>query len=153
MLPLYALNAGCAFFISCSMASHHNLSPFYLSILMAYLTECGMCSPFLCVFCQYLLAVFDMILSLFLGNFFIHHANDGSSAILLNNLYLASYTEKESLTYLTWFQVEIPSFHRMKIFPSFVDLSPLLVSIGCMDKGVPLLYMWAISTRIYDGIK
>ena len=41
-LPSYASNAGRTFFISCSMTSHHNVSPFSLSISMAYLTVCGM---------------------------------------------------------------------------------------------------------------
>ena len=53
LLPSYASNAGCIFFISCSKASHHNVSPFCLSISMASLTICGMRSPYLCVFCQY----------------------------------------------------------------------------------------------------
>ena len=41
LLPSYASNTGHTFFISCSMASHHNVSPFYLSISMASLTVCG----------------------------------------------------------------------------------------------------------------
>ena len=111
LLPSYSSNAGHTFFISCSMASHHNVSPFSLSISMSSLTVCEMCSPYLCVFCQYFLAVLDMILSLFLGTFFIHHANAGSSAIWLGTAYSASCTGKDSLTSLTWFQVELPSFH------------------------------------------
>ena len=38
VLPSYASNAGHTFFIFCSMASHHNVSPFYLSISMISLT-------------------------------------------------------------------------------------------------------------------
>ena len=45
LLPLYALNTGCTFFISCCMASQHNVSPFSLSISMDSLTECGTRSP------------------------------------------------------------------------------------------------------------
>ena len=83
LLPLYDSNAGPTLFIPCIMASHHNVSPFSLSIAMAPLTVCGMRSPYLCVFCQYLLAVLDMILSLFLSTFFFHHTNAGSSVIWL----------------------------------------------------------------------
>ena len=79
-------------------------------------------SPYLCVFCQYLLAVLDMILSLFLSTLFIHHANAGSSEIWLSTAYSASFTGKDSLTSLTWFQVELPSFQCMK------TSQPLVVS-------------------------
>ena len=75
LLPLYDSNASRKFLISCSMPSHHNVTPFSLSISMASLTVCGMRSPYLCVFCQYFLAVLDIILSLFLRTFFIYHAN------------------------------------------------------------------------------
>ena len=81
LLPSYASNAGRTLFIPCSMASHHNVSPFSLSVSLASLTLCGMRSPYLCVFCQYLLSVLDMILCLFLSTFFIHHANAGLSEI------------------------------------------------------------------------
>ena len=104
-LPSYASNAGCTLFISCSMASHHNVSTFYLSISMDSLTVCGMHSPYLCVFFQYLLAVLDMILSLLLSNFFIHHSNAGSFAIWLSTAYSSSCIRKDSLTSLNWFQV------------------------------------------------
>ena len=50
LLPLYASNAGRTFLISCSMASHHNVYPFSLSISMAYLNVCGMHSLYFCVF-------------------------------------------------------------------------------------------------------
>ena len=114
LLTLYASNAGRKCFISYSMASHHNVSPFYLSISMASFTVCGMRSPYLCVFCQYLLAVLDMILSLFLNTFFIHHGNAGLSATFLSTKYSDICTRKESLTSLTRFQVEIPYLHCMQ---------------------------------------
>ena len=105
LLPRYASNAGRTFFISCIMVSHHNVSPFSLSISMAPLTVCGMRSPYLCVFCQYLLAVLDMIPSLLLSTFFIQHAKSGSSVIWLSTAYSSSFTVKDYLTSLTWFQV------------------------------------------------
>ena len=61
LLPSYALNVGHTFFISCSMASYHNVSPFSLSISMTSLNVCGMRSLYLCVFCQYLLAVLGLV--------------------------------------------------------------------------------------------
>ena len=128
LLPSHASNAGRTFFISCSMESHHNVSPFYLSISMDSLTECGMRSPYLCVFSQYLLAVLDMILYLFLSNLFIHHTNYGSSAIWLSTAYSDSCTGKESLTSLTWFRVELPYFHWMQ------TSHPLVVSLVLFFK-------------------
>ena len=45
LLPSYTSNTGRTFFISCSMASHHNVSSFYFSISISSLTVCGMRSP------------------------------------------------------------------------------------------------------------
>ena len=101
LLPFYDLNAGRAFFISCIMESHHNVSPFSLSVSMDSLTKCGMPSPYLCVFHQYFLAVLDIIMSLLLSTFFIHHTNTGLYAIRLSTLYSASSAGKDSLTSLT----------------------------------------------------
>ena len=123
LLLSHASNEVCTSFISCFMASHHNVSPFYLSISMASLTVCGMRSPYLCLFCQYLLAVLDMILSFFLSTLFIHHANAGSSAICLSTAYSSSRTRKDSLTSLTWFQVELPYLHCMQ------TSHPLVISL------------------------
>ena len=72
------------------------------------------CSPYLYVFCQYFLSFLDIIMSPFLSTFFIHHANAGLSAIWLSTAYSASCTGRDSLTSLTWFQVEPPYFHCMK---------------------------------------
>ena len=152
LLPSYASNAGRTFFISCSMASHHNVSPFSLSISMASLTVCGMRSPYLCVFCQYLLAVLDMILSLLLITFFIHHANAGSSTIWLSTAYSASCTGKGYLTSLTWFQGELPYFHCMEtshplvvslllLFPLeiWITDSPTLICVPSVRKSMMAL--------------
>ena len=81
LLTSYDSNVDRKLFISCSMPSHHNASPFSWSISMASSTECGICSMYLCVFCKYFLNVLDIILSIFLSTFFIHHENSGSSAI------------------------------------------------------------------------
>ena len=105
LLPSYSSKEGGKLFISFSMASHHNVSPFYFSISMASLTVFGMHSPYFCVFCQYFMAVLDMILSLFLNTFFIHHANAGLSVICLSTAYSYNCTMKDSLTSLTWFQI------------------------------------------------
>ena len=147
LLPSYASNAGRKIFISCSMASHHNVSPFSLSISRAYLTVCGMRSLYLCVFCQYFLAVLDMILSIFLIILFIHHANTGSSEICLSTAYSASFTGKEYLMSLTWFQVELPYLHFMQtshplvvsllpLFPLYVwiKVSPFLICLPSVRK-------------------
>ena len=72
LLVGFIFYAVCTFFISCCMASHHNMSPFSLSVSMASLTRYRMRSPYLCVFCQYF-SVLDMILSLFLSIFFIQN--------------------------------------------------------------------------------
>ena len=65
----------------------------------------------------------DIILSLLLITFFIHHENSGSSEIWLSTAYSASCTGKDYLTSLTWFQVELPSFHCME------TSHPLVVSL------------------------
>ena len=139
MLSSYASNVGHTFFISFSMASHHNVSPFYLSISMASLTVCGMHSPYLCVFCQYFLAVLDMILSIFLSTFFFHNANYGSSAIWLSTAYSSSCTGKDSLTSLTWFQVELPYFYFMKTSHPLVVSLLLLFTFDIWIKESPSL--------------
>ena len=94
----------------------------------------GMLSPYLCVFCQYLLAVLDMILSLFLSTFFIHHANAGSSTIWLCTAYSASCTGKDSLTSLTWFQIELPSFYCMQTSHHLVVSLLLLFTLDIWIK-------------------
>ena len=139
LLPSYASNAGCTFFISCSTASHHNVSPSYLSISMASLTVCGIHSPYLCVFCQYLLAVLDMILYLFLINIFVHNANAGSSEILLSTAYSDSCTRKDSFNSLTWFQVETQSFHCMQTSHPLVVYLLLLFPLDIWIKESPSL--------------
>ena len=121
------------------MASHYNVSPFSLSISMTYLTECGMRSPYLCIFCQYFMAVLYMILSLFLSNLFIQHENSGSSAIWLITAYSASFTTKDSLTSLTWFQVELPYFHWIQTsYPLVVSLL-ILFPLDIWIKASPSL--------------
>ena len=128
------------------MTSHHNVSPFPLSISMASLTVCGLRSPYLRVFCQYFLAAMDMILSLFLSSFFIHHANSGSSEIWLSTTYSTSYNGNDSLTPLTWFQVELPYFHfRQTSHPLVVSLLLLFPLYICIKYSpslicVPLLH-------------
>ena len=106
---------------------------------MASLTECRMRSPFLCAFCQYLLVVFDMILSLFLSTFFIHHANYGLSAVWLSIVYSASCTGKESLTFLTWFQFEPPYFQYMQTSHPLVVSLLLLFQLDIWIKASPSL--------------
>ena len=150
LLPSYTLNAGLTFFISFIMASHRNVSPFSFSISMSSLTVCGIRNSYLCVFCQYLLTVLDIILSLFLSTFFIHHANDGLSTISLSTVYSASCTGKDSLTS---FQVELPSFHCMKTSHFLVVSQPPLVLIGHMDERSPLLDLCDVDTRIYDIVE
>ena len=132
MLPSYASKASHTFFISYSMTSHHNVSPFFWCISLASLTVRGMRSLYLCVFYQYLQAVLDMILSLLLSTFFIQHANAGSSAIWLCTMYSSSCTRKDYLTSLTWFQVELLSFHCMETY------HPLVVSLLLLFP----LYIW-----------
>ena len=134
LLPSYDLNAGRTFFISYIMAFHHNVSPFYLSISMFSLTVCGMRSPYLCVFCQKFLSVLDMILSIFLITFFIHHANSGSFMIWLSTAYSTSCTRKDSLTSLTWFQVELPYFHCMQTYHHLVVSILLLFTLEIWIK-------------------
>ena len=127
------------------MASHHNVSPFSFSTSMASLTVYGMRSPYLCVFCQYFLVVLDMILSLFLSTFFIHHANASQSTIWLSTAYSDSSTGKDSLTSLTWFQLELPYFHYMLTSHPLVVYLLLLFPLDIWIKkspsliGVPLL--------------
>ena len=116
------------------MASHHNVSPFSLSISIASLTICGMRSPYLCVFSQYFLAVLDMILSLLLSTLFIHHAHAGSSAIWFSTEYSDTCTRKDSLTYLNWFQVELLSFHCMQTYHPLVVSLLLLFSLDIWIK-------------------
>ena len=114
------------------MASHHNVSQFSLYISMDSLTVCGMRIPYLSVICQYFLAVLYMILSLFLSMFFIYHAISVSYVIWLSTAYSNIFTRKDSLTSLTWFQVELPYFHFMQ------TAHPLVVSLLLLFT----LYIW-----------
>ena len=113
---------------------------------MDSLTVCGIRSPNLCVFCQYFLAVLDMILSLFLITFFIQHTNSCSSTICLSTAYSSSCTRKYSLISLTWFQVELPYFHFMKTSHPLVVYSLLLFPLDIWIKESPSL-ICVISVR------
>ena len=85
------------------------------------------------------MAVLDMILSIFLSTFCIHHANAGSSVIWLSTVYSASCTGKDSLTSLTCFQVEPPSFHCMRTSHPLVVSLLLLLPLDIWIKESPSL--------------
>ena len=97
---------------------------------------------------QYLLAVLDIILSLFLSTFFIHHVNAGSSAIWLSTAYSASCTGGDSMTSLTWFQVELQSFHFMQTSNPLVVSILLLFTLDIWIKYSPSL-ICVLSVRKY----
>ena len=72
------LNSGRTFFISFIIASHHSVSPFYLSIPISFFTVFGTLISYLFVLTQNL-CVLEMIWSYFLSAYFTHHAKSGSS--------------------------------------------------------------------------
>ena len=80
-VPSNSSNAGLTFFISLQMASHHRVSPFALSSLMASSTDFGIQMPNLWVRTQY----FDFILATIRlrqrSTVGIHQANAGSIAM------------------------------------------------------------------------
>ena len=122
LVPLWTWKAGLALPISWKITSHHLIPPFYLPICIAYFTDLGILTPYLCVFCQYLLAVFDTMRSLFFRTYLIHHAKAGCSDILFCTVYSVSCTGYASFMSLTWFHVELPYFHWIHTY------QPLVVS-------------------------
>ena len=92
LVPSWTCKAVLTLTISWKISSQHLVSPFSLSICNASFTDLGILTPYLCVFCQYMLAVFDIMRSLFFRTYLIHHAKDGCSDILFCTEYSASCT-------------------------------------------------------------
>ena len=116
--PSNALKAGRIFLTSCEMVSHHRVSPLSLSIFTASFTVFGIRIPYLCVFCQYLLAVLDIIQSRFFNTCLVHQYNEGSSEILLWTDYSASWIGYDSFTSLIWFHLTYGWMHPLPWSPS-----------------------------------
>ena len=90
-LPSNYSKIGCTLFISCKIAFHHRVSPLSLSIWNASCTVFRVRIPYLCVLCQYLIAVMEIIWSHFFNTCLVHQLNAGSSEILFWTAHLASW--------------------------------------------------------------
>ena len=119
LLPSNDSKAGCTFFIYCKMASHHRVSLLSLLICNAYFTVFVMRILYLCVLCQYLLAVLDMIWSRFFNTCLVHQAHTSSSDILFWTAYSESWIGYDPFT--SWFV----SFYYMYEWIIFIDIRPI----------------------------
>ena len=111
LVPLWTWKAGLTLPISWKIASHHLVFPFSLSSCNASFTDLGILTLYLCVFCQYLFAVFDTMWSLFFRTYLIHHSEAGCSYTLFFTAYSTRCTGYASFTSLNWFHMDLPSFH------------------------------------------
>ena len=98
LLPSNASKSGRTFFISYKIASHHRVSPIYLSIWIASFNVFAMRILYSCVLFQYLLAVLDIIWSRFFNTCLVHQENAGSSEILFWTAYSESWIGYDSFT-------------------------------------------------------
>ena len=128
------------------MESHHNVSPFYLSIIFACWTDLGNWIPNLWVRIQYLDFTFAIILFCFFKTYGTHQANSGSADIRDWTQYFATCTGYDSFISLRDTQVVIPYFHCTSIFhPAVVSwrrCMPLLAFINASCYLISLLSVW-----------